>query len=178
MMAHVRGCPHCSRCGRVAQQTSGGKWAAWSSRVPSAPGPVSASKFGPHHLNLRHALTHRICGQKVWREQGENGLCVRVEAQVHTCIRFALLPRRLVKTGSKISLKLREGDGSLSRSFEGRRGVLLVLRVALVLVLVRSQAATDTLLPVLAAQDQLQLAVLLNLDLSHTFLHRNDGLRG
>ena len=48
----------------------------------------------------------------------------------------------------------------------------------MVLVLVRSQAATDTLVPVLAAQDQLQLAVPLNLDLSHTFLHRNDGLRG
>ena len=54
--------------------------------------------------------------------------------------------------------------------------MLLVGRVALVEVLVRSLAAADTHVPVLAADDQFEVAVPLDDDLPHALLHRHDGL--
>lgn len=71
-----------------------------------------------------------------------------------------------------ISLELREGNSCFSTGEKGGRGVLLVLGVALVLVLVRSLAAADTFISVQPAEDQLQLAVPLDLELLHAPHHR------
>ena len=54
--------------------------------------------------------------------------------------------------------------------------MLLVGRVALVEVLVRSLAAADTHVPVLAADDQFEVAVPLDDDLPHALLHRHEGM--
>ena len=65
-----------------------------------------------------------------------------------SCALLALLPAVGVVAGEAqrdVLLDLREGDGSLLRSVEGLRGVLLVLGVALEEVLVGALATTDTL---------------------------------
>ena len=54
--------------------------------------------------------------------------------------------------------------------------MLLVLGVPLVHVLGRSLAAADTHVPVLAADDQFEVAVPLDDDLPHALPHGNDGL--
>ena len=100
----------------------------------------------------------------------------RAGIKANTCGCFALFHCRLVETSGEVSLQLREGNGCLSRCLEGRRRVLLVLGVPLVHVLGRSLAAADTHVPVLAADDQFEVAVPLDDDLPHALLHRHDGL--
>ena len=97
-----------------------------------------------------------------------------------SCALLALLPAVGVVAGEAqrdVLLDLREGDGSLLRSVEGLRGVHLVLGVALEAVLVGALATTDTLVSVLAAEVELELAEDLDLDLTNSPVRHGERIR-
>ena len=95
----------------------------------------------------------------------------------------ALLARLLAvgvvadETQRDVLLELREGDGCLPRLLERPCGVLLVLGVALEAVLVRPLATTNTLVSVLAAQVEHELAEDLDLDLTNSPVGHGERIR-